>query len=413
MRDLIGQALIGVSFPVELGDIPGGIETKATPDLQELIVTIEDNSSFDSDPRIGFRPGPNCLSFDRCPELRWRRFRREPTDPAPQETISSKSWTTSRATLWPVAPSWIRRSVVIDGASDQNDNLTIDFVSGETFTLRDAIILNGREGDDEVVVNGGNLDATASQKIVVKGGPGQDVLRLAGRSQSLDLTELRKGTLQDVEILDIGGSGPNRLTVGADEIRALSDSTDTIRIRHDEDDSVVYDSGWSTELPRIVDGQFVHVLTHVDATIEVVNTRPFQNPIDRLDANRDGVSAPRDVLVIINRLNDLGPGELLTPSTVESGSPYTYFDVNGDLAVSPLDALQIINSLNRSLAAAEGESAESFDVVAQIDFDRVFVRNLSSTSPSTPGRSATACCLDGRERAHRHSAINGRYPVRR
>jgi hypothetical protein len=82
------------------------------------------------------------------------------------------------------------------------------------------------------------------------------------------------------------------------------------------------------------------------------------NPRDPLDVNNDGRVVPLDVLVIINAMNELGPGKLPDKvfTTPRFAAPNAYLDANRDGSLSPFDALVIINHLNQSSIAGEGES---------------------------------------------------------
>ena len=70
---------------------------------------------------------------------------------------------------------------------------------------------------------------------------------------------------------------------------------------------------------------------------------PWQNPVNPLDVNGDGVISPIDALLVINYLNS-HPAETVLPPTYSAGS--AYLDVLGTGSVIPTDALQIINYLN-------------------------------------------------------------------
>jgi hypothetical protein len=103
-----------------------------------------------------------------------------------------------------------------------------------------------------------------------------------------------------------------------------------------------------------------------------VTLRDFDGPVvvvplslamlaNKLDVNGDGSVSPRDALIVINLLNQIGPGAVddvwqrlngLAGGEGESGA---YFDVNRDDYLSPRDALLIVNELNR--ASGEGEFA--------------------------------------------------------
>jgi hypothetical protein len=92
-----------------------------------------------------------------------------------------------------------------------------------------------------------------------------------------------------------------------------------------------------------------------DATLSsALETPPWQNPVEPLDSNNDGVVAPIDVLIIINEINSNGSRAL----TGSQGAIAVYYDTNGDGFISPGDVLVVINHLNRSVAA-EGEDVES------------------------------------------------------
>ncbi len=69
---------------------------------------------------------------------------------------------------------------------------------------------------------------------------------------------------------------------------------------------------------------------------------PWHNSLHRLDVNNDGVTSPRDLLAIINRINDQGTGDLAVPppTTVTN-----FYDTTGDNQLSPRDLLNVINGL--------------------------------------------------------------------
>jgi len=75
---------------------------------------------------------------------------------------------------------------------------------------------------------------------------------------------------------------------------------------------------------------------------------PWQNPVDSLDVNNDGFETPIDALLIINRLNTIGPGSV--PDLANS-TPPPYYDTNGDNFITALDALLVISALNSHAVA--------------------------------------------------------------
>ena len=88
---------------------------------------------------------------------------------------------------------------------------------------------------------------------------------------------------------------------------------------------------------------------------------PWQCPVFPLDVNHDGLITPLDALIVINHLNEHGPGTLPVPVTAEQAPP-PYLDCSGDREVTALDALLVINDLNaqgsRSVPVAPGSNCE-------------------------------------------------------
>lgn len=90
----------------------------------------------------------------------------------------------------------------------------------------------------------------------------------------------------------------------------------------------------------------------VDAAMKTQKPYTFAN--QPLDVDGNGKIAPRDAVLVINKLNADGGGALPAPT---GNSIPEYYDVDGNLKLAPVDALTVINALNR--AEGEGESDES------------------------------------------------------
>lgn len=123
-------------------------------------------------------------------------------------------------------------------------------------------------------------------------------------------------------------------------------------------------------------------------------TNPWQNPADPLDVNDDSHVSPIDALLVINHLNDTGPGPLAIPP-VAPNIPPPFLDTDGDGVVAPIDALIVINTLNARSGEAEGvpePSAVVLAVVGLIGLLIFSVRNRATrpTGVDSPHRSATA-----------------------
>lgn len=116
---------------------------------------------------------------------------------------------------------------------------------------------------------------------------------------------------------------------------------------------------------------------------------PWQNAIDRLDVDNSNTITPLDVLIIINRLNGTGAGDLPPPVTAELVPPF--YDTSGDNQVTALDALQVINYLNARpvTAGGEGEGASPVSVGAAHPVDGREAGLDFSLGPAA-GRNASA-----------------------
>jgi len=117
----------------------------------------------------------------------------------------------------------------------------------------------------------------------------------------------------------------------------------------------------------------------VTVTLTVVPRPPsiWQNPSDRFDVNDDGFCTPIDALLIINRLNVLGPGELPNPA-IPPNAPPPYYDVNGDGSATANDVLQVINKLNAVAADGEGEGLANAGLLASGEANQILALPTNS-----------------------------------
>jgi hypothetical protein len=76
----------------------------------------------------------------------------------------------------------------------------------------------------------------------------------------------------------------------------------------------------------------------------------WQNPLNRLDVNHDGLVSALDALIIINEINANGAHTLGS----FAGTSRFFWDTSGDNFVSALDALQVINYLNSNPLSSGG-----------------------------------------------------------
>lgn len=264
-------------------------------------------------------------------------------------------------------------TTVIDVLADQHhdldvhsaDNGSVKIVAG-TMTLFEGagdqyrIRLLGSDQDESIRLM--DSAVTLGTRLMIDAKEGNDRVILEGAEHQVDLSDLPAGTLAGIEEFDIGGDGANTANFAASFSEART------RVKYDHDDQVDFGNGLLANRPAIVDSIFLHILSNEDASVEVQveNARAFENPLNSLDVNSDGVVAPGDVLQIVNMLNSLGSGQLQTPSEIATDRSFSYVDTNGDNFMSPIDALLVINHLNSP--AGEGESAAEIPYAPPIDY---------------------------------------------
>lgn len=121
-------------------------------------------------------------------------------------------------------------------------------------------VFHGGAGDDAIYVT----DPTFQ---LVDGGAGSDTLFFTGAGLDLSLGDMR-GQIKGIEIIDIGGGGPNTpntFTVGAADLLNLSDESNTLTVRGDSDDTLRLVGNW-------IDGKIVgdsHTYYLGDAILDV------------------------------------------------------------------------------------------------------------------------------------------------
>ncbi len=148
----------------------------------------------------------------------------------------------------------------------------------------------------------------------------------------------------------------------------------------------------------------------VDLTV-LENPLPFHNPDYPLDVDGNGSLDPSDVLLIINYLNQHGPGPIEQDNV--SGAP-VYYDVNGDGMVTPLDALLVINQLNlngRTLVdpSVGGESeAPQNEAVPLVESPPAAAGDLANENPANENRAGENFAAD--DSADENAAVGESEP---
>ena len=151
-------------------------------------------------------------------------------------------------------------SYVIFGGDFTDSVTALGDATANTLTGSAAVdVLLGAQGDDELIGGGGADvlyggegddileidDATVAR---LKGGTGEDTLRLDGAGFSLDLTALSDLTIEGIEIIDLqNGGGNHSLTLDLQEVLNISDTSNSLTVLGDGDDSVDIGAGWTSQ----------------------------------------------------------------------------------------------------------------------------------------------------------------------
>ena len=165
-----------------------------------------------------------------------------------------------------------------DGEEDEqlvggagNDSLLVGMNSSAT--------LSGGQGDDIAFV-----PLTASFHL--DGGGGTDTLALLGDSGTFDLTALPDSNLQGLEVIDLTGLVGGTLILNQLEVLNLSNTSNTLKVRTDGDDTIEIGSGWNQGIDRQIGSELFEVYRQGEATLLVLI------PVDFGDAPTRGASDP-------------------------------------------------------------------------------------------------------------------------
>jgi hypothetical protein len=134
-------------------------------------------------------------------------------------------------------------------------------------------VFNAGLGNDTIIINASNITALkqtgAGNRARVDGGGGIDTLKLEGVGLTLDLTKISNRRIQDIEVIDITGSGNNILKLNLDELLDASTSTNILKILGDSGDKVYAAGFGDSTIDKTVNGITYDVYTHDDANTNV------------------------------------------------------------------------------------------------------------------------------------------------
>ncbi|WP_372723390.1 Ig-like domain-containing protein [Novipirellula sp.] len=244
-------------------------------------------------------------------------------------------------------------NVVFDTGSDADDNvLRIDSDHSEVIDFQQST------GTTHVQLGGGSdvftFDLSVDQLPTLDGGLGDDALVLGGSGHHLDLTDPILNKPINLERIDVIGASPNELTLDGPSVIAATDENNVLVVVHDEDVTINYSGDdWQVMPPVFVDGSQRHVLANAEATVQTVNTKPWQNPFAATDVDHSGATTAFDALLIINLLDRFRSSAVVLETPTDATTlANRYYDVNGQLndfgqyVASAADALDVINFLD-------------------------------------------------------------------
>lgn len=134
-------------------------------------------------------------------------------------------------------------------------------------------VINGGAGDDTIILNSDNVaelftGATDGTLASINGGTGEDTLVLDGSGIMLDFTNLNSGRVDSIENIDITGDGDNTLTLDANDLFDLSETTNELIIFGDSGDTVNASGSFTdTGTDQMIDGQLFDVFIDGNATL--------------------------------------------------------------------------------------------------------------------------------------------------
>jgi hypothetical protein len=167
----------------------------------------------------------------------------------------------------------------IDYLGDKNANTLTGtskneiFVAGagdDTLTGNGGMdVFNAGLGEDSILINASNISALeqtgAGNRARIDGGGGIDTLVLEGSDLTLDLTKISDRRIQDIEVIDITGSGDNTLKLNLDDLLHTSTSTNILKVLGDSGDKVNAAGFSDSTIDKTVNGITYNIYTHSDA----------------------------------------------------------------------------------------------------------------------------------------------------
>ncbi|MDC9721135.1 MAG: hypothetical protein PSN46_10500, partial [Gammaproteobacteria bacterium] len=126
---------------------------------------------------------------------------------------------------------------------NSNDEIFVAGAGNDTLTGNGGMdVFSAGAGDDKIIINASNIAALeqtgAGNRARVDGGGGTDTLTLDGAGLTLNLSNISNTRIQDIEKIDLTGSGNNTLTLNLNDVLDASTSTNVLKVLGNTGDSV-------------------------------------------------------------------------------------------------------------------------------------------------------------------------------
>jgi hypothetical protein len=164
------------------------------------------------------------------------------------------------------------------GGIDEDGTLSLVGSHGDdtlTWNGADAVLIGGA-GDDRLIINDSGFDR-------IDGGNGIDTLRLED-SLNLDFTddEWRKNGITSIEVIDmVADSENNTLTLSAIDVLNISDTSNTLKVVGNNDDTLVlWEEGWTKDITA---GFLENGLAKIELVLSGDETPTVRRSCDDLD----------------------------------------------------------------------------------------------------------------------------------